>query len=48
VTITFFAPKEQVVDGEDEAVGADDGAGTAAVGAEANGGRDVGRWDVGE
>ena len=41
-----FRAEQQVVNGEDEAVGADDGAGAAAVGAEADRGRDVGRGDM--
>ena len=41
-----FRAEQQVVHGEDQAVGADDGAGAAAVGAEADCGRDVRRRDM--
>ena len=41
-----FRAEQQVVDGQDEAVGADQGAGAAAVGAEADRGRDVRRRDL--
>ena len=41
-----FRAEQQVMDGEDQAVGADDGAGAAAVGAEANRGRNVRRRDM--
>src|SRR5208282_2804434 len=38
--------EQQVVSCEDQAVGADHGAGAAAVGAQSNRGRDVRRWDM--
>ena len=38
--------EEEIVNGQDKAVGADDGAGAAAVGTEADRGRDMGRGDM--